>query len=999
MLEASLQPEDANPALQDLAKKLEGTQRKWRERTFQVAVLALVKSGKSTLINALLGQEFLPAANTPETARLVRIAHSPGEIDGALCEQNVVLARGAGSINQYIQGLNRQARENDELPEEDLTLAAPLHSLSTHSLGADRFEILDTPGPNEAETSALKARVEVLLDEVDVIVYVLDYTKLKTAEEKHLLQTLAQMRPELLRSCAERLFFVVNKLDAQNRNGLTRAETATYVSDLLQRQLPGIQVAPDRILLISAEQALLARVLETDSPSPKAQEDFAQKVFGLAHDDKSLDDCRQRTQWLLTKSGIPDLEARMIAFIFDHRAALLLQGILDDLGRFLTVLDNYLYTAEAAVRARSDELRQKATALRKDLASTLAGLQEIKIASERVKRESEEWIRERFDAFRQKTHAKIALTLDPKADAGFVHRLLSRALSRAREYLFGHDASAEIAQIRVAVVQVNQLIEQFIRREFGILQQELEAEALEKQRLLFASLQDTIQPIARRIEGHINRSFSISLDPVLVQLPAPTLGSLHQKIATHAGSLIATTRQTVPVMKTERYVVRRGLCSSDYATREVIRQETITTHEIARDLLQDLWSRHISELTEQSIKTTNLIIGKVIVDAIEQARQELSRYANGFLSTIESEIRQSEKGRVLREHRLQEIVGRRATLGTLQEHIRSLLQHSNSSVAENVHRRGAVPQNATMATTSNIPLEELKGKIDFAIMTIREDEFEAVLDRFPANGKAIGQRHYNICRANLANGEHYLVAVIRCIEPSNDEAQDAARDVLEDLAPQWFFVVGIAGGVPSVEFGLGDVVVSTRLHDFRIEAVLQDKEREYALGGGPMHKDAATLAANLRAMKGELDLWNSADSIGVPRPQIDMSESALYGEAGWRDKVRSSILEHASRVEPLVTAGAIASSDRLIKDADLLAVWLKIARQVLAVEMELAGVFRATHGRLPMLAIRGISDIVGFHRDPRWTTYACHTAAAFTHALVRSRPIVPQNLKGRSTSS
>jgi hypothetical protein len=40
-----------------------------------------------------------------------------------------------------------------------------------------------------------------------------------------------------------------------------------------------------------------------------------------------------------------------------------------------------------------------------------------------------------------------------------------------------------------------------------------------------------------------------------------------------------------------------------------------------------------------------------------------------------------------------------------------------------------------------------------------------------------------------------------------------------------------------------------------------------------------------------------------------------------------------------------------------------------------------------MLAIRGISDIVGLKRSEAWTKYACASAAAFTRAFLRTRPI------------
>ncbi|WP_224372649.1 protein kinase domain-containing protein [Hyalangium versicolor] len=298
-----------------------------------------------------------------------------------------------------------------------------------------------------------------------------------------------------------------------------------------------------------------------------------------------------------------------------------------------------------------------------------------------------------------------------------------------------------------------------------------------------------------------------------------------------------------------------------------------------------------------------------------------------------------------------------------------------------------------------VHLTEVKGKVDFGIITIREDEFEAVLQRFPEAGRVSGQRQYNLRRVELTGGASYLVAVLRCIEQGNGEAQSAAHDLLEDLNPQWLLVVGIAGGVPSDEFGLGDVVVSTWIHDFNVEAVLHDRESKFALAGGPVAKAAAVVVANFPAQRAELGNWGTAESIEAPRPAVLTLESLqsgdwLYGDEEWRGKVRQSLSRHAGRAEPLVTVGAIASSDRLIKDMEILKVWMKMARQILAVEMESAGAYRATYGRsVPTLSIRGISDLVGLKRDPAWTQYACHTAAAFALALLRTRPVEPRGVR------
>jgi nucleoside phosphorylase len=298
-------------------------------------------------------------------------------------------------------------------------------------------------------------------------------------------------------------------------------------------------------------------------------------------------------------------------------------------------------------------------------------------------------------------------------------------------------------------------------------------------------------------------------------------------------------------------------------------------------------------------------------------------------------------------------------------------------------------------------MRELTGRIDFGILAIREDEFEAILDRFPKQGVVEARRRYRIRQLELGNGEVYTIAVVRCAEQGNTDALNAARDMLEDLDPAFLLVVGIAGGVPAHEFTLGDVIVSSRIVDFSVEALLKDHSHEFALGGGPLAPDAAKLVADIRAMvlDGELEAWNERASIGMDTPPVEIEDGNFYGGEDWTKDLRAKLERHflGKRLRaPRVVTGAIASSDRLIKEAETLQVWLKIARQIQAVEMESAGVYKAAHGRVPFLAIRGISDVVGFKRHPDWTTYACHSAAAFTRALLLARPI-PARARGTTT--
>src|SRR5262249_2005043 len=110
-------------------------------------------------------------------------------------------------------------------------------------------------------------------------------------------------------------------------------------------------------------------------------------------------------------------------------------------------------------------------------------------------------------------------------------------------------------------------------------------------------------------------------------------------------------------------------------------------------------------------------------------------------------------------------------------------------------------------------------RVDVAIITIREDENRAVLDRV-SNQTVLAGRNRTYSVGEIDGQDHCTVAVVRTPEQGPGAAQDTARDAIEDLDPTWIMVVGIAGAVPDNEFTLGDVVVATRLHDFSVGALL-----------------------------------------------------------------------------------------------------------------------------------------------------------------------------------
>jgi len=283
--------------------------------------------------------------------------------------------------------------------------------------------------------------------------------------------------------------------------------------------------------------------------------------------------------------------------------------------------------------------------------------------------------------------------------------------------------------------------------------------------------------------------------------------------------------------------------------------------------------------------------------------------------------------------------------------------------------------------------------VDIGILTIRDDELRAVLDAFPQKAGAGlhrgAGRQYILRHAEIATGERYTVAILRHLEEGTGEAQHAARDLIEDLGPRLVLVVGIASGLPSDDFTLGDVVLGTRIHDYTLEAVTAGHDTTYAVTGGPIDRAIAAAVAALPGREDELGDWRS----GLPaQPTVAWTKQGqVYGPPEWQRELRAKLEHHhgegSSRRPPIYVSGPIASSDRLVKDPRVLFPWITTARNLLAVEMESAGVYRAARERCPVLPIRGIRDIVGLSCSDSWTKYACAAAAAFARAFLRTRPV------------
>lgn len=327
--------------------------------------------------------------------------------------------------------------------------------------------------------------------------------------------------------------------------------------------------------------------------------------------------------------------------------------------------------------------------------------------------------------------------------------------------------------------------------------------------------------------------------------------------------------------------------------------------------------------------------------------------------------------------------------------------------------RFSLPCTAHLPTSNTMPkelsqeempldntVEALYGRVDVGIITIRVDEFEAVLARYSKHRHVNGiEANYFVADVVDAQGHDRIVAIARSTEQGQGPAQALASAMITELNPAWLLVVGIAGGLPDAEYSLGDVLLSLRMNDFSVTAHLEGKPPTFQDMGGPATFEVQKLLSTIVGVR-ELVNWN--DELVTAKPQLDvptLDGDELYGTVDWKQSVVDSLKQNFPpgfpTRKPRFHPAVMITSNTLVKGTDLAKQWKHSARSAAGVEMELGGVARAAYSKnkgTNVLAIRGLSDIVGYRRSPSWTGFACSTAAAFCDALARSGLIgLPKN--------
>ncbi len=251
-----------------------------RKNDFDMAVVATMSSGKSTLINALLGCDLLPAANDATTAKITRI-HDCDDKEGFTVQCSTRQGEILHKIKPVTPELLDEYNKDDKVFYVDLDGDIP--GISGSML---RLNILDTPGPNNSATQEHRDVTNTVLHDKErqpIILYVMDSTKPEDESDAALLKDIAETIKRGSKQTQERFIFVMNKADM-----LDESEDGK-IGDVLRRRQAYLQrcgIDATQIIPVSANAAKLLRMQQKGQMLTKKQQGFL--VYALS--DMNLDE-------------------------------------------------------------------------------------------------------------------------------------------------------------------------------------------------------------------------------------------------------------------------------------------------------------------------------------------------------------------------------------------------------------------------------------------------------------------------------------------------------------------------------------------------------------------------------------------------------------------------------------------------------------------------------------------------------------------------------------
>ncbi|MGZ0084914.1 dynamin family protein [Caldibacillus thermoamylovorans] len=226
-------------------------------------IVGTMSSGKTTFLNALIGQEICPSRNEACTSKIFTYVHRP-YIEHFIVQHNEteLFECIIDAIKQRMETLNEDALIKHVRVEGKLSKLWQLEN---------RIVLIDTPGTNNSmnrnhEEVTFKA---IRSEQYDKIFYLINATQLGTDDDQRLLR---YVKEYIANHDNKQIIFIVNKADEIDQDGNESLEKLLQNTKIYLEQ-NGFE-SPNIILMSAYVSNLCQKVLNGESLTRREQSEF-----------------------------------------------------------------------------------------------------------------------------------------------------------------------------------------------------------------------------------------------------------------------------------------------------------------------------------------------------------------------------------------------------------------------------------------------------------------------------------------------------------------------------------------------------------------------------------------------------------------------------------------------------------------------------------------------------------------------------------------------------
>jgi len=317
---ASLNLENTAHSIGDVIEKSAGDH-------FEVAIVGEFKRGKSTLINALLGQEVLPADVLPATATLNRVTYS---------KDPYVVVEYKDGTNERVD-INRLADYVTKLSSESERKAETVKEATVYydtDFCKNHVDIIDTPGLNDDEQ--MTNVTMSILPEIDAAVFVISANSPFSQFEKEFLEN------KMLTSDLGRIIFAVNCF------GTFSKEDEDRIVETVEKRIGSYVM--DKAKKVMGENSKEFGVYKRKIGKPKVIGVYAKKAL-IAKESQDMQ--------MLEESNFPKFESVLESMLTKERGSITLQILANKIISSGSEIINSIVIHENALVMETDEFMEK----------------------------------------------------------------------------------------------------------------------------------------------------------------------------------------------------------------------------------------------------------------------------------------------------------------------------------------------------------------------------------------------------------------------------------------------------------------------------------------------------------------------------------------------------------------------------------------------------------------------------------------------------------------